>query len=317
MGDVGRETGIYGRLHDQHLLGALAAQQHGVVSLAQLRALGVSASAVHKRTAAARLHRVHRGVYSLAPSALLSRNGRFMAAVLACGPAAVLSHRSAAALHELRATDRAGIDVTVPGRAGRAHKGIDVHRSKTLTAVDTTTVSGIPCTTVARTQFDLAEVVNQRAVERAFNQAEVMEVLNYDALADQLQRNRHRHAVPLVRAVLAGGETGNAPTESELEERLLPLCLAAGVPAPDRQVYIDPGDGEPAIRVDFAWRAQRLVIETDGGRYHRTRRAFEDDRRRDQRLALAGWRVVRITWRQLTEEPERIVALLVRLLRPA
>jgi very-short-patch-repair endonuclease len=190
-----------------------------------------------------------------------------MAAVLACGPGAVLSHRSAADLHELRATDRSKIDATLAQEHARIVHGVDVHRSRTLTPVDVTHVDGIPCTTVARTLLDLAAVVPGRSTERAIEQAEVQEVLDYRS--------------------------------------------------PERQVYINPGDGEPAVRVDFAWRAQRLVVETDGGKYHRTRAKFESDRRKDQRLALAGWRVLRITWRQLRDEPERIVRMIRRLLTQA
>jgi very-short-patch-repair endonuclease len=117
-----------------------------------------------------------------------------------------------------------------------------------------------------------------------------------------------------VASILADYRT-DAPTESELEELLLSLCREAGLPPPERQFYIDPGDGEPMIRADFAWPAQRLIVETDSDRYHRTRKGFESDRRRDQRLVLAGWRVIRITWRQLEEDPRRIQTLIATALR--
>jgi predicted transcriptional regulator of viral defense system len=311
---AGHLTGTYGPLDAQHAPAALASRQNGVFSLAQLEDLGLSASAVRKRAATGRLHRVHRGVYALTPAELLTRDGRFMAAILTCGPGAVLSHRSAAALHGLRATDRAGIDVTIPGRTKRKCAGIDVHRSTTLTAADTTTVNGIPCTTIPRSLLDLTTVVPTRGAERAFEQAEAQEVLDIPALQDQLQRNRHRNAMPRVRDLLAKYRPGAAPTESELEEGFLSLVCAAGCPAPERQVYIAPDDGEPAIRVDFVWRAERLALETDGRKYHRTRRAFETDRRRDQRLTLAGWRVVRVTWRQVTDDPATIARLIAGLL---
>lgn len=116
------------------------------MSLAQLAELGLSPRAAQKRVRAGRLHRVHRGVYSLVPPALLSVDGRYMAAVLACGPGAVLSHRSAADHHGLRPTARARIDVTVPGRIKRRVGGVDVHCSTTLVAADVTVVDGIPCT---------------------------------------------------------------------------------------------------------------------------------------------------------------------------
>jgi hypothetical protein len=316
---VGRESEPYVRFNGQrHLLDTsiaqLAGAQHGVITLAQLRELGLEPRAVQKRAASGRLHRIHRGVYALVQRELLSRSGSFMAAVLACGPGAVLSHRSAAALHELRATDRATIDVTVPGRTCRKHSGIDVHRSRTLAPEDTTEVDRIPCTTVARTQLDLAEAVNRRALERAYDQAEILERFDLRALNDQLARNHGRRAIPIVRALLAEHHSGTTVTWSELEERFLALIRSAGAPAPEVNAWVAPDDGEPAIRVDFIWRAQRLCIETDGRAFHRTRHAFETDRRRDQRLTLAGWRVVRVTWRQVTTDSAATARLIAGLL---
>jgi predicted transcriptional regulator of viral defense system len=255
--------------------------------LAQLNRLGLTARAAQKRVLAGALHRIYRGVYSIAPPALLTAKGRYMAAVLACGPGAVLSHRSAAALHGLRRTDRAGIDVTVPGRRRVGIDGIDVHNSLTLTDDDTTVVDNIPCTSVARTVFDLANVVPRRQVERALDQAEAEQLLDLRKLEATLERNRHTRAYRVLKAILADYRIGPS-TESELEEVMLAACRAANTPLPDRQVYIDRGDGEPAVRADFVWREQRLIVETDGDRFHRTRRAFEADRRRDQRLLLAG-----------------------------
>ena len=314
MAEVGREAGKYGRLNGQPALVALAARQHAVFSLTQLRGFGLTPSAVHKRVAVGRLHRVHHGVYSLLPPTLLSREGRFLAAVLACGPGAVLSHRSAAALHELRRTDRAGIDVTVPGRTSHSHDGIDVHRSTTLLPADTVEINRIPCTTIPRTLLDLAAVVGRRSLERALDQAEVLEALDAGALAAQIERNRATRAAKLLRAVLDEHRAGATATWSELEERFLALCRAARVPTPEVNAWITPGDGGPALRVDFLWRAQRLIVETDGHAFHATRQAFERDRRRDQRLTLAGWRVVRVTWLQLMREPRATARLLAELL---
>lgn len=285
--------------------------------MAQLQALGLSAQAVCKRAQAGRLHRIHRAVYALTPAELLTRNGRFMAAVLACGPGAVLSHRSAAALHELRRTGRATVDVTVPGDTTRRHPGIDVHRSRTLTPADVTTVDGIPVTAIARTAFDLAAVLAQRPVEKAWEQAEVMEVLDLAAIADQLRRNPTAPGAAIVAALLAGYDAGLGPTESGLEDDFLELVRAAGLPVPRRQLWVDPGDGEPMVRIDFAWPEQRLALETDSRRFHHTRARFEADRRKDQRLTLAGWQVIRVTDRQLADDPARIVRLVAQLLRPA
>jgi hypothetical protein len=284
------------------------------VTLAQLIILGLSDSAVRKRARAGRLHRIRRSVYALAPPSLLPLNGRYLAAVLACGPGAILSHRSAADLHGLRKDARAAIDVSVAGDAARRYDGIDLHRSRTLTAADITTVDAIPVTTVARTALDLAAVVRRRAVERALDQAEMLAVFDLNALTDQLARNPHHPGAPALRAILDQHTAGATVTWSDLEELCLEVTRAAGVDPPEVNAYVDPGDGEPPIRPDFVWRTQRVAIEADGFGTHKTRYAFEDDRRRDQRLISAGWRPVRVTDRQLRHERDRIVALLIDLL---
>ena len=139
----------------------------------------------------------------------------------------------------------------------------------------------------------------------------------FAAISDQLRRNPTAPGAPVIAALLAEYDVGQGPTESGLEEAFLALVRAAGLPAPRRQLSVDPGDGEPMVRIDFAWPAQRLALETDSRRFHHTRTRFEADRRKDQRLTLAGWQVIRITDRQLAEDPARIVRLVARLLRPA
>jgi hypothetical protein len=261
------------------------------------------------------LYRRYRGVYTIVPPSMLSLKGRYLAAVFACGDSAALSHRSAADLHGLRASNRAAIDVIVPSRTRRLHDGIDIHRSTTLTAADITVVEAIPVTTVARTALDLAAVVRRRAVERALDQAEMLEVFDLNALMDQLQRNPHHPGALILKAVLEEHTAGSTVTWSRLEELCLEITRVAGVALPELQAYVDPGDGEPPPRCDFVWRAQRVIVEADGFGSHKTRYAFEDDRRRDQRLTRVGWRVVRVTDRQLRFERARIVALIVDLLR--
>lgn len=291
-------------------------RQEGVASLGQVSEIGLTRATIYKRAQCGRLHRVYKTVYSLTPPELLSLKGRFMAAVLACGAGAVLSHRSAAHLHELRRTERRGIDVTVPGRRRPNHNGIDVHSSTTLTPADITVVDGIPCTTIARTVLDLGDVVSIRQVERVLEQGDRMEIVDLGALHDQIERNPTRKAARRLRQALASLRPGAGLTESQFEEDFLALCRRLDLPEPECQLYIDPGDGEPGVRADFAWPQHRLIVETDGGKDHRTRHRFEADRRRDQRLTRLGWRVVRITWRQLHEEPGRIERLLLDLLRP-
>ncbi len=295
-------------------IAARAARQNAVLGLAQLVALGLEPRSVRERAATGRLHRIHCAVYSLVPRPLLSRDGLYMAAVLACGPGAVLSHGSAAHLHELRRDDSTKIDVTVPSRSHRRHAGIRLHRSLTLTEQDTTTVNGIPCTTVARTLLDNAEVLNRRGVERMLDQAEILELFDLWSIQDQLERNRSRRGAKRLRAALDQHVPGSTPTWSELEERFLALLRPAAVPDPEVNAWVTLDDGEPAIRVDFAWRGARLAVETDGHRSHRTKMAFEQDRRRDQRLTLAGWRPVRVTWSQITRSPAQVTRTLAGLL---
>jgi hypothetical protein len=290
----------------------IAARQHGVVSTHQLLDLGLTRSAVNQRVAAGRLHRVHPGAFAVGHP-ILSREGAYMAAVLACGPGALLSHRSAAALWDLRRSERSRIDVTAPGRRRRAIRRIEAHRSRTLVPRDAARVKNIPCTSVARTLVDLAEVVDLRALERACEQAEILNLFNAEALANALARVRGRHGAPKLRAVLGAAAPGETLTRSELEERFLALCGAAGLPRPEVNAWIPFAGGEGA-EADFLWRGRGLIVETDGHATHGTRRAFERDRRRDQRLALAGYRVIRFTWRQVARDPGEVAQTVRQLL---
>ena len=301
-----------GHLNERDVrLNAQALGQHAVIRLDQLLALGFHAREVQKRRG---LYRRYRGVYTIVPPPMLSLAGQYLAAVFACGTAAALSHRSAAELHGLRSDRRNAIDVIVPGRTCRRHRGIDLHRSVTLIPDDVAVVDGIPVTTVARTALDLAAVVRRRSVERALDQAEILKVFDLTALIDQLSRNPHHPGAPILKAILAEHTAGTTVTWSHLEELCLEVTRAAGVEAPELNAYVDPGDGEPPPRCDFVWRAQRVIVEADGFGSHKSRQAFENDRRRDQRLIRVGWRVVRVTDRQLRSERARIAALIIDLL---
>jgi hypothetical protein len=237
-----------------------------------------------------------------------------MAATLACGPGAVLSHRSAAALWGLRESRRSGIDITTPRRNGRTRAGIEVHSGATLTPAHTSTRARIPTTTVARTLLDLADVTDRRGLERALDQAEVLRLLD----ADELQRlltaaGAGRKGAKTLQDLLADHHPGDTITRSELEERFLALCATAGLPRPRVNAWIALRRGH-AVQADFLWPARRLVVETDGHAAHGTRRAFERDRRRDQRLMAAGYRVMRCTWRQVVARPGEIAGTLAALL---
>ena len=291
-------------------IAALADRQHGVVALRQLRELGLSARAVSHRAARGRLHRIHRGSYAVGRSKLTGY-GQWMAAVLACGPRAALSHRSGAGLWGVRPDNRPKSDVSVPSPSARARQGIEVHSSLTLTADDVTTVDGIPCTTVARTLVDLGDVVNRRAVERAVEQAEVLRLFDLRAVEAAIERAGPRRGTGLLLSVLAdlGGPT---LTASELEEAFLALCREARLPTPEVNVWLTLGDGS-AVKVDFLWRRERLVVETDGHRFHRTKQSRERDTRRDVLLRLAGFEPVRFTGRQVAFDKEWVTRTLLAL----
>jgi hypothetical protein len=288
----------------------LAERQHGVVSLTQLQSCGLSPSAVRERVAAGRLTRLHRAVYAVG-HARLTKRGHWMAAVLAYGTEARLSYRSAAALVGIRPDNRAKTDVTVPGRSARSRPGIDVHASTTLTEADVTIIDGIPCTTLPRTLLDLAEVVDKRAVEKAIDRAEVLRKFDLRAVNEVLSRAAGRRGAAVLRRVLAEYARPTL-TDRELEERFFALCRSAALPRPAMNEWITL-DGGIAYKADFLWRAERLIVETDGWGSHGTRQAFENDRRRDRRLSVAGWTVVRFTWRDVEREPEEVIETLARL----
>jgi predicted transcriptional regulator of viral defense system len=297
-------------VHREQRIAALARRQHGVVTKAQLRELGLADRTIERRVSAGRLHRLHRGVFAVGHP-LLAVEGHWMAAVLACGRGALLSHRSAAALWGLRPDNRGRIDVTSPTNAGRRRPGIDLHRARSLGRHDQSQQRGIPCTSVARTLLDLADALDRRQLERACNQAEVLQLLRVHELEAALARRGRRAA--LLGQVLEA-RTRDV-TRSVLEERFLALCRAAGLPPPRCNVWI-PQPASAAVEVDFLWPAQRLIVETDGRAFHATRQAFERDRRRDQRLMLAGYRVVRFTWAQLERDAGGVAETVRGLLSP-
>lgn len=296
-------------------IAALAMRQYGVVALWQLVGLGLSPSAVRNRVASGRLHRVHRGIYAVG-YASLTRDGRLMAAALACGPEAVVSHRSAAMKWALRVRSRDWIDVTAPGDRGRRRAGIRGHSAATLTQHDITRIDNIPVTTLARTLLDVAEDATRRELERACDQAETRRLLDMTRIDDVLARANGRRGAVLLADVLSTHLIGSTLTRNELEESLLELCRGAGLPPDAVNAWIAYPDGGGA-EADFLWRAQRLIVEVDGRDPHTTRHAFEHDRRRDQRLALLGYRVIRFTWRQVMFESAYVAQTLATLLSDA
>ncbi len=289
----------------------IAARQHGLVTLGQLRRLGIAKDIASQRARSGRLHRVHEGVYSVG-HALLTQEGRWMAGVLACGSGAVLSHRSAAALWGIRGDETSAIDVTAPNRRGRKPAGIAAHRHGSLSPGDCMLVRGIPCTTVERTLLDLAALVPIWQLRRALSEAEVLRILDQRALRSLLRRCRGRRGVARLRLLLAELHPETRKTRSELERLFLRMCRQGGVPQPEVNAPLDVGGGK--LTPDFLWRDAGLIVEADSRRYHDTDSAFQHDRRREQRLQLAGWRVSRCTWEQVEREPQRLVSTIRALL---
>ena len=233
-----------------------------------------------------------------------------MAAVLVAGPGAALSHRSAAALWGLRPSAGTWIEVTAP-RQVRSHRGMKPHR-RSLLADEVTEIRGIPVTTVPRTLLDLAAVLPRHQVERAMNEAEVRRLTDALSAPALLARYPGWRGVAVIRAILEHGQIGSTVTRSELEERFLAFVDRYGLPRPEVNVHLPVAGGW--IEVDCVWREQRLVIELDGWAFHRGPVAYERDRARDRALGVAGWRAVRVTWRQLHEGRARLAADLRRLL---
>jgi hypothetical protein len=293
---------------------ALAERQHGVVAWAQLVRLGMSRHRLGTRVAAGRLHCFHRGVYGVVPRRLLRIEGHWLAAVLAVGEGAALSHRSAAALWDLLPASPRAPDVAVARRV-KPRQGIHIHCLRSLPDSHVTTRNAVPCTTAARTLVDLAAVVPPRRLERALGEAEVLRLYNRNAIEAILAANPRRPGSQTLRALLAGPDPSTTRTRSPLEELLLALCDGAGLQRPEFNVPFTLPDGTE-ISIDALWRSAGLAVELDSRGFHSSWRAQVRDRRRDAQLVLAGLKPLRFTEADLTRGANTTVALLRELLRP-
>jgi very-short-patch-repair endonuclease len=290
---------------------SLATAQHGVVARRQLVELGIGPGAIAHRIATQRLHRLYAGVYAVG-HLRLGREGRWLAAVLACGPESVLSHRSAAELWGLLGPSRGAPDVTTPKRTRTGVEPIRLHRARRLDPAEVTVESGIPVTSVARTLVDLAEVLAPDRLGRAVHEAEHLRLLDLRAVDAALGRVPGRQRAGALRRELEQRRPVST-IRSELERRFLDLCRAGDLPEPEMNSHLEV-DGQ-LIEVDALWRDQGLVVELDGRAAHATARAFEADRARDAALTARGMRVVRLTWRRIAHEPGEVLGLLRTLLR--
>ncbi|HEX6589773.1 MAG TPA: type IV toxin-antitoxin system AbiEi family antitoxin domain-containing protein [Longimicrobiales bacterium] len=270
----------------------IAATQNGVVTRAQLRSAGLSASAIQRRTAERRFIPLYRGVYGI--TSFLPANARLTAAVLACGEGSVVSHRSAAELWGLLPTTAGVVDVTLFDRAHRCPRGIRVHRMR-LEPGERTAHHGIPTTTPARTLADIAAHVDRDTLELAAAVAERERLVTRAELTVLPERHRGRPGIPTVRA-LVDRIAEPSLTRSEAERRFLALIRRARLPTPQANVPVEE------FEVDFLWPDHDLAVEVDGYRYHGSRVRFEADRQRATRLASLGIHVVPLTWRQIVDD---------------
>ena len=276
---------------------ALAARQHGIVTRRDLLGLGFTAEAIKHRIAKGRLHPVARGIYAVGwPQ--LTRERRWMAAVLACGEGAMLSHRSAAALWGIGRERHGRIDISIRRRGEHRRAGLLVRSRPSLPEEDMAIRNDIPVTRPARTLLDLATELGSVALERAVNEADKRDVIDPEALRAALERYTGQPGVRVLRTLL--DRHTFRLSDSDLEIYFRPIAAATGLAQPLSKAEIN------GFEVDFFWPELGLVIETDGLRYHRTPSAQTRDRVRDQAHTAAGLTQLRFTHYQIRYEPSHV-----------
>jgi very-short-patch-repair endonuclease len=284
----------------------MASRQKGLVTYRQLIAAGIGRGAIERRIRQGRLHRVFRGVY-LVGHDVMPPLAREHAAVLACEPDAFLSCRSGIGLWQLLPRLPYLVDVTVAGRNPGRLPGINVHRARSIHSRDVTRKHNIPVTTPARTLLDFAEVASEfRELERAWSEAQARSLITPRQIQQLLARSRGRRGVkPLTE--LFNRALGPKLSRSDLEELMLHLIRQARLPEPEMNVVL-----LGRYKVDFLWREQKTIAETDGGGWHSSNHRRDRDNRRDSDLRAAGYKVERFTDHELTYEPHAAIARLTR-----
>ena len=273
-----------------------------VVDDAMLRAAGLTREAVRHAVRSGRLYVVHPGVYAVGRPRL-SREGPWMAAVLACGPAAMLSMTPAGLHWEVLERGDERPHVSVPSQAGRtAPRGVVLHRAATLTPADRAVRRGIPVTSLERTLIDLARTTDPRTIKAAVRQAERRHRLDLATLRARVAEPRTSIGHARLFALLSAYVPASGLTDSELETAFLGLCARHRLPRPDTTARIGP------YRPDFLWPAERLVVETDGRETHDTDVAFLEDRIRDRAMRALGYEVLRFTWAEVMLRPGAVAA---------
>jgi hypothetical protein len=278
---------------------ALAKRQHGVITRAQLLALGFSAHAIDHRIATGRLHPIHAGVYAVGRKEL-TRHGAFIAAVLSCGEGAALSHASAAELWKIRPRVGGALEVSLPLARRAKRKGIKVHRRATM---ETTRHHAIPVTTPICTLVDIAPLLSNDECEAAIGEADKLDLVHPGPLRAALDEMRGRPGVNLLKRLI--DRHTFVLTDTQLERWFLPIAHRVGLPPPLTQVWLNGG------RVDFYWPGLGLVIEVDGGRYHRTPMQQTKDARRFQAHTAAGLVPLRFTHWQIRYAPHEVESALI------
>jgi very-short-patch-repair endonuclease len=282
----------------------VADRQLGLITTPQLDVAGVRRGSVEWRLATGTLHRRHRGVY-LVGHGVAAPGAEELAGVLAVGRSAFASHRSAVALWGVAAPPAGEVELTVVGRSCRSRDGLRVHRAETLDRADRAECRGIPVTAPGRTLIDFASITGPEETERAIAEAFALRLLTQPQLLAAIERAPNRAGVAAVRAIL--GQPGGAKrTRSGGERAMLRLIRAAGLPEP-RTNYPVAG-----FNADFFWPDVGLIVEVDGGDFHRPRPAFERDHRRDVVHKDAGHEVIRFTGRQRDDEPLYVAAVIAR-----
>lgn len=286
----------------------LAERQHGVVAHWQLREMGVGAGAVQRRTEGGLLVPIFQGTFALG-HLRLSREGRWMAAVLASGPGAVLSHGSAMALWGMR---RSGEAIEVLRQTGGVHRDrpeIRLHQTRSLPSGDVQSEGGIPVTTIERTLLDMASRLDAKQLERALVTVDRSGRLRWEELQRKVAGGRGKKGIGRLRLVAMEVDPRAVDTFSPLEVDFLGLCREYGLPLPQVNVVVE------GYLVDFYWPEQRLVVETDGYTYHADRSSFEADHERTVALTAAGYEVHRATHRMVNWNPDPFLSLVRRSLR--
>jgi very-short-patch-repair endonuclease len=284
------------------ILSELAERQHGVVARWQLLTAGVGRRAID-RWLGRRLHPIHRGVYAVGYPTSRTES-RWMAAVLAAGPDAVLSHRTAAQLWGLVPRSSHRLEVTRPAYL-RPNQHSYGHRSA-LPADECSLIDRIPVTSAPRTIVDLAAVASKRQVERALQEMEVRRLTDRLSIPDLLARYPRRRGSAVLRALLDERVIDQGVTQNDFEELFVSLLDSHGLPRP--RFNADVALAGRFFLVDCLWTSAQLIVELDGRSVHGTREAFEADRERDRLLQVAGWRIIRVTWHQLQDQGATIAA---------